>query len=175
VKVKNNPELLLLLKKVYGNCIPDVESNCMIWTGAVQPCGGSPAIKSNGAGTSLRRLVLSIAKGKAIEPSLMATYSCSSPQCVRLEHMKLVSRKEIQRRTDSQFNAFQRLNKSQKLMEKARARAKLSPEIAQEIRNSQMSQRQIAKLYGVSQSTVNSIKTGKTWVDRSNPFWRMAA
>lgn len=162
-----------LLGDVYARCIPDGE--CLNWTGAVQSCGKSPAIRAGHRGTSLRRLMLETASKKKIDPKLRATYTCGNKLCVRLEHLALVSRKTIQLRNESEFNALQRLVKSQRIREKVRLRSKLTMDIAKAIMVDESPQREIARKYNVSQTTVNSIKRGRTWQDESNPFLRLAA
>ena len=165
--------LAQLLDDVYARCIPDGE--CMNWTGAVQSCGKSPAIRAGRRGTSLRRLMLETASKRKIDPQGRATYTCGNKLCVRLEHLALVSRKTLQLRNESELNALQRLLKSQRIKEKARLRSKLTMEIAKSIMADESPQREIAKKYNISQTTVGSIKRGLTWQDASNPFLRLAA
>jgi predicted XRE-type DNA-binding protein len=52
----------------------------------------------------------------------------------------------------------------------ARHRAKLTVEMAEEIRQAEGKQRDIAKRFGVSQATVSVIKRGLAWRDYNNPF-----
>lgn len=165
--------LAQLLDDVYARCIPD--GGCFNWTGAVQSAGKSPAIRAGHRGTSLRRLMLETASRKPIDPKSMATYTCGNRLCVKLEHLALVSRQTLQLRNDSEFNALQRLVKSHKIKAKVRLRAKLTMEIAQAIKADDRPQREIAKIYNISQATVNSIKCGRTWKDESNPFLRLAS
>lgn len=164
-----------LLEKVYAKCVPD-EHGCMNWRGAVQSACKSPTMRKNAAhGVSLRRWMLEEASGRALPASRVATYLCGNDRCVRLEHLGDISRKALQQRNDSLFDAAARIQKSRRIAIKARERSKLSPELAREIRNAEESQRAIAKRYGISQATVGSIRRGLTWRDTSNPFLRLAA
>lgn len=164
-----------LLKRVYDRCIED-EYGCMNWQGAVQSACKSPVMrKGNAHGTSLRRWMLEDAQGRKLPPGKMATYTCGNMKCVRLEHLAAMTRAEIQRRNDAKFDAADRIQKSHRIMVKARTRSKLNEQIAREIREADGPQRLIAKRFGVSQTTVGSVKRGDTWRDLSNPFWRLAA
>ncbi len=106
---------------------------------------------------------------------MVATYICGNSKCVRLEHLGAITRSALQQRNDARMNAVQQFLKSHRIAVKARARAKLNPEIVQQIREADGFQRAIAKRFGISQTTVGSIKRGDTWVDHTNPFLRLAA
>lgn len=165
-----------LLKRVYSKCVEDGE--CMNWQGAVQSKCKSPCMRpigTNGHCMSLRRMMLEAAADRKLDHNKLATYMCGNSRCVRLEHLGMVTRKTLQERSDANFNAMQRLNKSRRISEKARARAKLTMELAQEIAVAEGSQRALARKYGISQSTVGTIRRGETWRDLTNPFARLAA
>lgn len=168
-------ELQALLDRAYGKCIPDGE--CMIWRGAVHSQCKSPSIRigGRGHGVSLRRLMLQTVAGRKLDHRMMATYTCGNSLCVRLEHMAGVSRRVIQLRIKANANAADKIKKSTKIIAKARARSKLTMDIANEIRGLDLPQREIARRYGITQSTVGSIKRGKAWIDQTNPFLRLAA
>jgi predicted XRE-type DNA-binding protein len=106
---------------------------------------------------------------------MMATYTCGNERCIRLEHLASVSRRSIQLRINQNYNAADKLAKSAKIIVKARARAKMTMEKAKEIRALDLPQREIARRYGIAQSTVGTIKRGTTWIDHTNPFLRLAA
>ena len=165
-----------LLQRVYAKCIEDAE--CMNWTGAVQSQCKSPCMRpvaSRGHCVSLRRMMIEVSTGKKIEGTKVATYTCGNVRCVRLEHLGVITRKALQERNDSKLDAVQRLRKSRKISEKARARGKLTVELAQEIAAAEGSQRDLARKYGISQSTVGMVRRRETWRDLTNPFARLAA
>lgn len=160
-----------LLKRVYDRCIED-EHGCMNWTGAVQSGCKSPVMRrGNAHGSSLRRWILEESQGQKIPQSKVATYTCGNSKCVKLEHLMAVTRAHIQRRNDAKFDAATRLRKSHRIVVKVRAKAKLSVDIAREIREAEGPQRAIARRYGVSQATVGSIKRGVTWREVGVTFW----
>lgn len=166
-----------LLERVYGKCIKDAHG-CMNWTGCAQRRGKSPAMRhpENGRTVSLRRLMLQVSSGRAVPAKLVVTYTCGNRNCVRLEHLSAVTRRVLQQRNDAQFDAAARLRKSHRISVKVRAqRAKLTPELAREIRGAVGSYKDIAQRYGVSPHTIGSVKRGLTWRDASNPFLLLAA
>ena len=162
-----------MLDKVYAKCIPD-DNGCMNWTGATQSAGRSPVVRRGGVAISLRREMLEMSFGRSLG-TLVATYKCGNRECVRLEHLTAISKSKLQMRNHAAMDAGQQARKSHRIGVKARARAKLSPEIAQEIRAAEGSQRAIAKQFSISQATVSSIRRGAMWRDLSDPFARMAA
>lgn len=165
-----------LLERVYDRCVED-EHGCMNWAGAVQSACKSPVIRRGDAShsSSLRRWMLEEATGKTMPSNKVATYKCGNPRCVKLEHLVIVTRSHIQRRNSAQFDAAAKLRKSHRIIVKARANAKLSMEVVRDIRSAEGSQREIARRFGVCQTTVGAIQRGETWRDLSDPFARMAA
>ena len=161
-----------LLDRVYERCVPD--GDCMNWAGAVQSACHSPVMRNGGQAISLRRMLVESKINRPLGP-MVATYICGNSKCVRLEHLGAITRSALQQRNDAGMNAVQQSLKSHRIAVKARARAKLNPEIVQQIREADGFQRAIAKRFGISQTTVGSIKRGDTWVDHTNPFLRLAA
>jgi predicted XRE-type DNA-binding protein len=76
----------------------------------------------------------------------------------------------VQRRTTDEQGHQGNLVRRKKLADNARKRAKLTPELARQVREADGPQDRIAEQFGVSQATVSVIKRGKTWKDYSNPF-----
>lgn len=162
-----------LLERVYARCVPD-EHGCMRWQGATQSAGRSPVIREGKTAISLRRRMLEMSFGRSLGP-LIATYRCGNRECVKLEHLGAISRSKLQKRNQTEMDAGQRARKSHRIGVKARQRAKLSTELAREIRAANEPQREIARRFGVSQATVCAIRRGATWRDLSDPFARLAA
>lgn len=107
--------------------------------------------------------------GKAITNKLV-TCKCRNELCVNPDHLLVVTRKRLQEMVTKERKYTSNPVRMQKLATKARAHAKLTPELAAEIREADGSQREIAARYGISQATVSVIKRGVTWRDYSNPF-----
>lgn len=140
------------------------EGDCWNWTGALQSPGVTPTMRWNGKVGSVRRFILLERDGKTpnAQPHL-ATYSCSNPMCVHPEHTTWALRRTVQRRTTREQRHQSDIVRCKKLADKARTRAKLTPELAAAVREAEGVQHEIAVRFGISQATVSAIKTGRTW------------
>lgn len=142
--------------------------DCWEWQGALQSRAPTPAMNFNGKVKGVRRHIAE-QRGVNLEGKL-ATHSCGNELCVNPDHVIVVTRKRLQTRLAKEMKHQTNALRRKKLSDKARLYSKITAEIAEEIRNSDENQRVIAVRYGISQATVSSIKTGKTWRDYSNPF-----
>lgn len=141
--------------------------DCWEWQGAVQHNSPVPTLNWQGSTKPVRRHIAE-ARGDQVEDRV-ATYKCGNELCVNPDHVIVVTRRRVQKRTAQQGKQSNQLRKK-KLADRARERSKLSIAIVAEIRGADLPQRQLAALYGVSQATISVIKRGMTWRDYSNPF-----
>lgn len=81
-------------------------------------------------------------------------HKCDNPKCFNIEHLELGT---------TQDNTADRVSRGRSAKGEDNGNAILTIDIVNEIRESSMSQRKIAKTYGVSQSTVSKIKRNVTW------------
>lgn len=143
--------------------------DCWEWQGAVQEGNGNtPVMKRDRRVRPVRRVVLE-AVGVKVAGKL-ATYKCGNYMCVNPAHLEAVTRSEFQRRISQTMRYHSNPATLAKSAHSRRRTAKLNPELAQTIRQTEGSQRAIAKQFGVCQATVGAIKSGRTWRDYSNPF-----
>lgn len=161
-----------LIARIYTHVVE--EGECWNWTGAMQTCGVSPVMRWKGKTNSVRRLIM-LERGPN-QPSMLATYTCTNPLCVHPEHVAWAIRRTIQRRTTAEQGHQSDLLRCKKLADKARAKAKLTLELAAAVREAEGVQHEIAARFGISQATVSAIKTGKTWrTYGANPFAGLGA
>jgi predicted XRE-type DNA-binding protein len=142
--------------------------DCWEWTGALQACGTTPMMRHQKKTISVRRLIM-LEQGLDVQ-GMVATSKCSNSLCVNPEHLELITRKRLTKRVAMQLNHSVTLVRRAQMSSFVRLHAKLTAELAEEIRQAEGIQREIAKHYGVSQSTVSVIKRGLTWRDYLNPF-----
>ena len=161
-----------LIQRVSGRVIED--GGCWNWQGALQSCGAVPTMQWKGKTGAVRRFVL-LDKGWAPNKGLVATYTCGNPLCVHPDHLGWASRKTLQVRIVANLKYHLDPMRNKRLADSARGRAKLSLDIAQEVRDADGSQRAVAAKFGISQATVSSIKLGKTWRSYSSPFAGLGA
>jgi len=164
---------MTLIERITTHVIEDGE--CWNWTGALQTCGATPVMRWQGNTQAVRRLIL-LEQGPAPSGKLLATYTCGNPMCVHPDHVAWAKRKVVQQRTTREQGHQRDMLRCKKLADNARQRAKLTLELAQQVREAEGNQYEIAARFGISQATVSSIKLGKTWRSYTgNPFAGLGA
>lgn len=114
---------------------------------------------------AVRRIVL-LERGP-VQPHILAV-GCGHPLCVDPRHVRGRTRAELAKITAKTSDYHQNPIRNAKIA--AKARRIFTPEQAREIALDPRPQRVIAKELGVTQSTIGSIKMGKTYRFVSNPF-----
>lgn len=141
----------------------DKSGDCWNWMAGLTSAGyGSFKIK-NGRPTWMtvqaHRMAYELTKGD-IPKGLYVCHTCDNPICVKPDHLYLGTPSDNNR--DAKERG--RLNPS---VGERNSHAKLTPEQVSEIRNArgQLSQRKLARLYGITASTVWHIQARRTWVN----------
>ena len=141
------------------------DGECWEWQGYC--ANGTPSVSHDGKMISVRRLFTQLL-GNTVREGYYVP-KCGNKLCVNPEHttyndpkqhMKKAARKALQSPT--------RRLKIQ--IHKRATTAKLTQEMADEIRCSEGPSRVIAEKYGVNKSVICRIRAGKAWVNLSNPF-----
>lgn len=83
-------------------------------------------------------------------------HKCDTPSCVNPEHLYLGSQLENIRDKVSK-------NRSYRPSGEKNPKAKLSEEKVMNIKKSKLNDKELSGLYKVDKTTINSIRTGKTW------------
>lgn len=159
-----------LLDYVHARCVED--GGCWIWQGCMQHCGTTPTMRIPGSRktTSVRRAVLA-AKGIKLEGKL-ASQTCESPRCVAPEHLKAMTRKELQVKTANTLSPDVKIKRDARLAKTVQAKGKLTAETVELIKRSPMPTGEIARYMGVSRHAIWAAKRGLTWAPApsANPF-----
>lgn len=143
--------------------------DCWEWRGATQSKSTTPMLHWNGTVISTRR-VIAMQRGDDVKGKV-ATYRCGNPACVNPEHVIVTTRQRVQKRSVKELRYNLDPTRNKKLADLMRAkRAKITMEIAQQIREAEGSQKVIGERFGVSQSTVSAIQRGETWKTYSSPW-----
>jgi hypothetical protein len=143
------------------------DGDCLIWTGRLSCSSGHPKYKDH----VVRRVVWQAEHGP-LTPKQLVTTTCGNPKC--LEHLALTNKSKIAKKT----NADPRVKAIKQLKSTAHSRrtAKLSVEKAREIRNSELGNKELADLYGVSHGLISKVRTNKAWLESySSPFSGLGA
>jgi hypothetical protein len=131
--------------------------NCLLWGQSVNS-GGAPSASFDGKTMTVRRLVYVELMGKKLQPGRQLTVRCHNSLCVS-EHCIIqrpksdILRDARQRRIAADPMAIRR-------EQRAATKAKLSPEIAAEIRASEEPATEIAKRLGVHPESIHAILRG---------------
>ena len=116
--------------------------DCIEWNGFIS-WGGYGDYSTGVFGEKAAHRIAWILSFGSIPKGLEPDHLCRNRKCFNPFHLELVTRKVNARRG---------------------ARAKLSEEMAQQIRQVQGSERAIAEAFGVHRSTINAVRSGRTWV-----------
>ncbi len=138
---------------------------CREWQGYVG--NGVPQVSHQGKVVAVRRLMLEL-QGRTLRPGDHAGCSCGNSLCVQ----HIVQRTHAQHaRAMSKSPARSELARAAKLAQHARAhRAKITMEIAREIRCSPDSGPVLAARYGIDKGLVSRIRRNEAWREFSSPF-----
>jgi DNA-binding XRE family transcriptional regulator len=139
-------------QRFFDEIIPAHEGNeCLIWPFALSTTGYA----SLGAGV-VSRLVCEERHGPPPTPDHEAAHSCGNRPCVNRRHLSWKTSKE---------NHDDRLTHGTHSRREQNGRSKLTETDVSEIRSLKgvMSQCKLAVLYGVSQSSISLIQSGKNW------------
>jgi predicted XRE-type DNA-binding protein len=153
------------------------EGECWNWTGAMQACGTTPTMRWQGQTGSVRRFILiERSPNQRNRSILLATYTCGNPKCVHPEHTGWAARRSVQNRTAAEQQYHSDVIRCKKLADSARKHAKLTMEIADQVREAEGPQHQIAERFGISQATVSRLKRNEIWKTYGgNPFAGLGA
>jgi len=154
------PEDLLM------RCRIDEATGCWLWSGAC--CEGYPRVWLADVGrvTTGPSAAFYVSRGGLPPQGTVAYMRCICPTCVNPEHVLIGTKKQ----------AGAHLAKSGKLkgdparavrntLNARRSIAKLTPEIAAEIRASSGTLVELGQRFGVAPSCISAVRTGKTWRD----------
>lgn len=137
--------------------MPEPNSGCWLWIGSASP-NGYGALVVRGKKTKAHRYSWMLHNGN-IPDGMWVLHKCDVPACVNPEHLFLGSCAD---------NVSDRDAKGRQASGERNGSAKLAPQQVDEIRKSVLSQRKLAKIYGVSFGAISKIKTGRYWNERAS-------
>lgn len=128
-----------------------------------------PQVRHDGKPYLARRLAYELANGP-IRADLRAVPKCGNPYCINPAHQSLLTEKQKGKKA-AKAGAFSSWARRKKIAEHMRrTEAKITLEQAMEIRTSEEQGKDLAKRYGLAETTISAIKRGERWRDYSNPF-----
>ena len=141
-------ELLVWIRSE-TKCRVDDKTGCHIWLGGTSTRYGYGLVNFHGRALLIARVVYFLSRGSW--PKNILVHVCKNRLCINMNHM-LEGKNE-----DIEYDRVG-INNSQAKLDEDQVR-----EIKQLAESSDFSQREIGNIFGVSYSTVSSIKLGKTW------------
>lgn len=133
---------------------PDPNSGCWLWTGCVH-ANGYGKIKSKQRTGLAHRFAWELFRAP-IPPGMIICHKCDTPLCVNPDHLYVGTD------ADNCRDKMAR-GRDRKASGTDAAHAKLDWEKVAVIRSSPLSNKRLAKMYGVDPSTVWDARRGATW------------
>jgi hypothetical protein len=133
---------------------PEPNSGCWLWMAASDENGyGLFGTGKHSKNTRAHRWAYEYYKAK-IPPKMLVCHTCDNPACVNPDHLFLGT---------SADNVRDRDNKNRTAKGEKNGRSVIKAEQVPIIRESELSERAIAKELNVSRGTINAIRSGRTW------------
>jgi hypothetical protein len=147
---------LSLRERFLAKVCRDVASECWLWQGMVRPDGYGAALY-NGKECGAHRVAWMLFRGK-IEVGIVVCHKCDVRACVNPEHLFLGTAAE---------NARDMTEKGRYPRGEKHGSSRLTAEQVSRIKamlaEDRMYMTEIAREFGVSPTTIQAIKMGKTW------------
>lgn len=147
------------------------EGDCWNWNGALH-CG-APVVRIGGKVHNVRRHIAEHIQGRDVAGKL-AIARCGNGKCCAPEHIDVITRRALQRRTTRQTQHQQRVTRNERIALAARTRSVLDSDKVRQIRASDLPGRDLAAQLGVSLSAVQKARNYQTWKDYRSPFAGLA-
>ena len=133
-----------------------VSGSCWLFTGCVNNTGYGQ-IRHNGKTMLDHRVAYELITGE--EPNGVLLHTCDTPLCCNPEHLTVGTQRD---NLQDMRNKGRGVNPPHVPGEKC-GMSKLTDTKVKEIRSSDLTQRQLATIYGVSQPTIGKILRRETW------------
>lgn len=141
-----------LTDRILARCTPEPNTGCWLWDGT--DAGKGYGVISIACRTVRAHRASYEAFVGPIPDGLCVCHRCDTPSCVNPEHLFLDT---------SQGNTADRVRKRRSARLSNHGSAKLTPAQVAEIRSSWLSQRKLARAFGVTQSNISAVRRGVTW------------
>ena len=152
------------MKRLLSRCTSC--GDCQLWEGPTHP-DGAPRIYPRIGSKSLRRRVWEMREGE-IPAGMIVVTACDRSNCI--EHLKLSTRADVIAQTMSRPDVAARKAVASRHARRATA-PKMTMEKARALRSAKKPQSVLAAEYGIAQSLVSRILSGRSWQEPVvNPF-----
>lgn len=157
------------LETLHALC--DEVGECWEWTLSLNGAK-MPQTRHAGKVCGARRLAFTLA-GNVVKDGYVVVPRCKNVRCINPECSKQMDQAKFM---DQQNNGRRKtMTTRKKLSDQGRKRAKLTPELVQEIRGSDKPGRQWALETGIGLKTIWNAKNGHTWKEYGSPWSGLGA
>ena len=147
------------------------EGDCALWQGYI---GNTvPQVSHAGKVVPVRRLMLEM-QGRELRPGEYAVPRCKNPECVHPDHI-LVRNPAQHSKAMLAVPRNEQLKAARLAEYKRKHAAKITIEIAREIRASAEAGHVLGARFGIDKSQVARIRKGTSWREFSSPFAGLGA
>jgi len=165
-----------LAEWLLARCVEDGE--CWLWQRAVNGSGAPVASVNKVRSTSVRSFAFRLHTGTDPQGLFVIPARCNDPACVRPEHLRAVTRAQVNRWLGS-LGRFSTLRTRTVHAEAGRRRSSIAMADARAMRalRSQgmtLEQIRVAGPFQVSTGTISKICRGERWKDYADPLAQMA-
>lgn len=143
----------------FWTCYRVLPNGCWEWAGGLGGMGYG-MLRLDGANYTAHRIAWSLAMGCAIPAGMEVCHSCDYRPCVNPSHLFLGTHAENMRDAARKGRSA--------AAQRSRKDAKLTPQDVVAIRVAEGKQWDIARRFGVTQSTVSRIKLQRRWSDMAS-------
>lgn len=148
--------MIELAKKLEEKAIPEPNSGCLLWTGAISGKGYG-GLSYRGRQLRAHRAAYEVAHGP-IPKGMLVCHKCDVRLCVNPDHLFLGSDAENVRDMHAKGRARPAGAKGEK-----HGKAKLTSPEVMAIRADRRAHSTIARIYGITRSYVSNLKRGVNW------------
>ena len=150
-----------LLERFERRYIPEPNSGCWLWFGAIGCEDGRGLISVNGAPIAAHRVAWLLYCGE-IPKGMSVLHTCDVPSCVNPDHLWLGSQWDNINDCKKK-GRFKPPPINTTFIGEQHGEAKLTTANVLEIRTSVLRNKEYAQKFGVSETTVRHVKSRKTW------------
>ena len=156
---RNLPIRASLWDRFHDMVIPEPNSGCWLWLGAIHTTGyGVIGLGRREAGLGRAHRVAAELYGQTIPPGFYVCHRCDNRLCANPEHLFVGTPGDNARDMVAKGRDFRPNNRGE------RAKwSKLKSDDVREIRKKEMSAPKYAAIYGVSKSAIHRIWEGRNW------------
>jgi DNA-binding transcriptional regulator YiaG len=147
--------------------IPEPISGCWLWIGAEQGSYGYGRLKVNGKAMQAHKYSYERFVGEVPEKMLVC-HHCDNPACVNPYHLFVGTNQDntndkVRKNRQAKGKSLSNAQSKNKARGELNGNSKLTKDQIHKIRSLDVSQRKIAKMFGVSQALISKIQRKEMW------------